>query len=242
MRHYLTRFSDRPVRRAFVVADADFVRRLRATSQTPIPTRCCPRQPARRIPKDVVLQIGHPRWNPKTSTLTFSAVRIPHIEDNLPDTTVHIKPPLIADPRHFGRAGLFIDSAGQAVRSHLYWSSDIGGTIVEANLDGTNPMTIATGQSDPGGLAVDSSHLYWANGGTPTIAGTIIEGRGIGGDNPAPIATGQTGPLGVAVDSSHVYWANQSGLGTIIEANLDGTNPMTIATNQNGPTGVAVGP
>ena len=368
VRHYLTRFTDRPVRQAFVVANADFVRRFKRYFADANPNAVLSfSQPGKRIPKDIVLQIRHPRWNPKTSTLTFSAVRILKREDNLPDTTVHIKPPVIANPRHFGRASLFIDSAGQAVGSHLYWSSDIGGTIVEANLDGTNPMTIvtgqnypvgvavggnhlywadegtapnfsdgtiveanldgtnpttiatglnspfmvavdsshlywtsffggtiieanldgtnpmtiatglgnpegvavdsshlywanlgstiveanldgtnpmtiATGQSSPGGLAVDSSHLYWANGGTPTIAGTIIEGRGIGGGNPTPIATGQTGPLGVAVDSSHVYWANQSGLGTIIEANLDGTNPMTIATNQNGPTGVAVGP
>ena len=369
VRDYLTRFTDRPIRQAFVVVNADFVRRFKRYFADAKPNAVLSfSQPGHRIPTDIVLQIGQPRWHPKTSTLTFPAVRILKREDNLPDTTVRIKPPLIANPRHFGHASLFIDSAGQAVvSSHLYWSSEYGGTIVEANLDGTNPttivtgqnypigvavggnhlywadegtapnftdgtiveanldgtnpttiatglnspfmvtvdsdhlywtsffggtiteanldgtnqtliasglsnpegvavdcchlywanlgstiveanldgtnpLTIATGQANPGALAVDSSHLYWANGGRPGIAGSIVEGRGIGGGNPTPIATGQTGPLGMAVDSSHVYWANESGLGTIIEANLDGTNPMTIATDQNGPTGVAVGP
>jgi hypothetical protein len=376
VRDYLTRFTDRPVRRAYVVVNVDFVRRFKRYFADAKPNAVLSfTQPGHRIPTDIVLQIGQPRWHPKTSTLTFPAVRILKREDNLPDTTVHIKPPLIANPRHFGRASLFIDSAGPAVvSSHLYWSSDIGGTIVEANLDGsnpttivtgqnspvgvavggnhlywanegtaaknytdgtiveanldgtnqipiatgldspfmvavdsdhlywtsffggkiieanldgtnqvpivtglgnpegvavdcchlywanngstiieanldgTNPVTIADGQANPGGLALGPSHLYWANGGTPTVAGSIVEGRGVGGSPPTPIvtpiATGQnvTGPLGVAVDSSHLYWANQSGLGNIIEANLDGTNPLTIATNQNGPSGVAVGP
>jgi hypothetical protein len=297
VRDYLTRFTDRPVRRAYVVVNVDFVRRFKRYFADAKPNAVLSfTQPGHRIPTDIVLQIGQPRWHPKTSTLTFPAVRILKREDNLPDTTVHIKPPLIANPRHFGRASLFIDSAGPAVvSSHLYWSSDIGGTIVEANLDGsnpttivtgqnspvgvavggnhlywanegtaaknytdgtiveanldgTNPVTIADGQANPGGLALGPSHLYWANGGTPTVAGSIVEGRGVGGSPPTPIVTpiaiGQnvTGPLGVAVDSSHLYWANQSGLGNIIEANLDGTNPLTIATNQNGPSGVAVGP
>ena len=115
VRRYLTRFTDRPVRQAFVVADADFVRRFKRYFADANPNAVLSfSQPGKRIPKDIVLQIGHPRWNPKTSTLTFSAVRIPHMEDNLPDTTVHIKRPLIANPRHFGRASLFIDSASSS--------------------------------------------------------------------------------------------------------------------------------
>jgi hypothetical protein len=38
--------------------------------------------------------------------------------------------------------------------SHLYWTNQRDGTIVEAGLDGTNPQTIATGQSIPFGVAV----------------------------------------------------------------------------------------
>jgi hypothetical protein len=111
VRNYLTRFTDRPVRQAFVVANADFVSRFRGYFADANPNAVLSFSQRRNgIPTEIVLQIGHPRWNPKTSTLTFPAVRIPHREDDLPDTTVHIKPPLIRNPRHFDQASLFIDS------------------------------------------------------------------------------------------------------------------------------------
>src|SRR6185436_16896967 len=113
VRNYLTRFTDRPVRRAFVVANLDFVRRFKryfADAKRNVVLSFS--QHGHRIPTEIVLQIRHPRWNPKTSTLTFRAVRILKREDNLPDTTVHIKPPLIHNPRHFDQASLFIDSSG----------------------------------------------------------------------------------------------------------------------------------
>jgi hypothetical protein len=111
VRNYLTRFTDRPVRQAFVVANADFVRRFKAYFRDANPNAVLSfRKAGSRIPTEIVLHIGQPRWNPKTSTLTFPAVRSPKREDNLPDTSVHIKPPLIPNPRHFDQASLFIDS------------------------------------------------------------------------------------------------------------------------------------
>jgi hypothetical protein len=112
VRNYLTRFTDRPVRQAFVVANADFVRRFKASFRDANPNAVLSfRKAGSTIPTEIVLHIGQPRWNPKTSTLAFPAVRILKREDNLPDTGVHIKPPLIPDPRHFDQASLFIDSS-----------------------------------------------------------------------------------------------------------------------------------
>jgi hypothetical protein len=111
LRGYLTRFTDRPFRQAYVVANADFVRRFKSYFADANPNAVLSfRKAGNRIPTEIVLQIGQPQWNPKTSTLTFPAVRIPHMEDDLPDTTVHVKPTLIRNPRHFDQAGLFIDS------------------------------------------------------------------------------------------------------------------------------------
>lgn len=111
VRDYLTRFTDRPVRQAYVVANADFVRRFKRYFADANPNAVLSFSRDRdRIPTEIVLQIGQPRWNPKTSTLTFPAVRILKKEDDLPDTTVHIKPPVIGNPRHFDQASLFIDS------------------------------------------------------------------------------------------------------------------------------------
>jgi hypothetical protein len=45
-------------------------------------------------------------------------------------------------------------------------------------------------------VAVDSTHLYWAN----NSVGTIVE-AGLDGSNPQVIATGQSSPIGVAVSA-----------------------------------------
>ena len=112
VRNYLARFTDRPVRRAYVVANADFARRFKHYFADSNPNAVLSYSlGGKATPIAIVLQVGQPEWDPKTSTLTFAAKRIPHMEDDLPDTTVHIKPPFIPNPRHFGKAGLFIDSA-----------------------------------------------------------------------------------------------------------------------------------
>ncbi len=111
-RDYLTRFTDRPVRSAYVVANTDFVRRFKPYFADANPNAVLSFSAGgNRIPTEIVLEIGQPQWNPKTSTFTFPAVRIPHREDDLPDTSVHINPPLIGNPRHFDQASLFIDSS-----------------------------------------------------------------------------------------------------------------------------------
>lgn len=111
VRDYLTRFTDRPVRKAYVVANADFVRRFKNYFADSKPNAVLSyAMGGKPIPTAVVLELGQPRWDAKTATLTFPAKRIPHIEDNLPDTTVHIKPPFIPNPRHFDTAALFIDT------------------------------------------------------------------------------------------------------------------------------------
>ena len=120
VRNYLTRFTDRPVRRAYVVANVDFVRRFKDYFADSKPNAVLSYSVGgKAIPTAVVLQLGQPRWDLKTSSMTFPARRTPHMEDDLPDTTVHITPRFIPNPRHFDKAGLFIDSgcaaAGTAV-------------------------------------------------------------------------------------------------------------------------------
>jgi Domain of unknown function (DUF5050) len=114
--------------------------------------------------------------------------------------------------------------------SHLYWTD--GGAVYKANLDGTNPQSMVTGLGSAFGVAVDGSHIYWAN-----YLGTVNEAN-LDGTSPQTIITGQNGPYGVAVDGSHIYWTDENA-GTVNEANLDGTSPQTIVTGQD-PFGVAV--
>ena len=118
----------------------------------------------------------------------------------------------------------------------IYWVST--DEIWTADLSGGNPHVIVTDQNVPQGIAVNSSHLYWAD----SVDGTIWEAN-LDGTGPQAIVAGQRGQAGLAVTASHIYWANQGGggdrAGTIWAADLNGGNPHAIVTGQTLPAGVA---
>jgi sugar lactone lactonase YvrE len=141
-------------------------------------------------------------------------------------------------PQHAATASDVL-TGGQALGAapgQIYWVS--ADEIWAANLDGTSSHAIVTGQIGAEGIAVNSSHLYWAD----TVDGTIREAN-LNGASPHTIVTGQRGLAGLAATSSHIYWANDGGgadrAGTIWTANLDGSSPHAIVTGQTLPAGVA---
>ncbi|HEX5193705.1 MAG TPA: hypothetical protein VFW09_12955 [Solirubrobacteraceae bacterium] len=114
-RNYLTRFTERPLRRAFRVANVDFARRFKCYFGKSGPNAVLTYTPrGSRNPASIVLTVGQPRWNAKRATWTFPATRIRKQPDNLPGTTVQNKPPLITNPRSFTRATLLIDDTTPA--------------------------------------------------------------------------------------------------------------------------------
>lgn len=115
-RDYLTQFADRPLRQAFVVANVDFARRFKSYFAGSAPNAVLTYTPrGAQIPVSIVLTIRKPRWNAQHHTWTFPATRIRKQPDNLPGTTIHIKPPLIPNPRNFTQATLLIDDSGGCV-------------------------------------------------------------------------------------------------------------------------------
>jgi hypothetical protein len=109
-RNYLTRFTDRPLRQAFVVANVDFARRFKAYFAGSRPNAVLTfARPGAQIPVSVVLTLGQPRWNARRHTWTFPATRIRKQPDNLPGTSIQINPPLIPNPHAFKSATLLID-------------------------------------------------------------------------------------------------------------------------------------
>jgi uncharacterized protein YjbI with pentapeptide repeats len=115
-RDYLTRFTDRPLRQAAVVANVDFARRFHGYFTGSNPNAVLTYTPhGAQIPVSIVLTIGQPRWNAQHFTWTFPATRIRKKPDHLPGTTIHIKPPLIPTPRSFNHATLLIDTPNAPV-------------------------------------------------------------------------------------------------------------------------------
>ena len=138
---------------------------------------------------------------------------------------------------HGSSCGLAIDG------SHIYWtSSQFGGTIGRANLDGTGvDESLITGV-DSCSVAVDGSHVYWAS----ARSGGEIGRANLNGTSPDHtfIHAGSTvDECGLAVDAGHIYWASASATGPAIgRANLNGTgvDPDFIPLKRGHPCGVAV--
>ncbi len=93
------------------------------------------------------------------------------------------------------------------------------------------------------GVAVDGSHVYWADPARGSIGRAAIDGSGVEAD----FASGLSHPRWVAVDGEYVYWTSPSTAaegddGTIGRARLDGTGapePEFIA-GAGDPQGIAV--
>jgi hypothetical protein len=114
-RRYLTRFTDRPLRRAAVVANVDFARRFTGYFASAEPNAVLTYTPrGAQIPVSIVLTIGAPRWNATRFAWTFKATRIRKTPDSLPGTTVRIRPPVISNPPSFKHATLLIDDSRAA--------------------------------------------------------------------------------------------------------------------------------
>jgi hypothetical protein len=193
-RRYLTRFTDRPLRHAAVVANIDFARRFTGYFAGDDPNAVLTYTlRGSQIPVSIVLTIGAPRWDGKRSTWSFPATRIRKKPDNLPGTTVHIRPPLIPNPRGFTHATLLIDGSDAPVIAACTIQPDaqcpgagnpieLSGSGVADSLSGflrqlfMTGITRTVGEKFSIGLAVDYSYALTHPNGVdgPTVQVPVL--------------------------------------------------------------------
>ena len=120
----------------------------------------------------------------------------------------------------------------------IYWTNIGVGTETIAR---TNPKTQNINQSfintnDVGfGVAVDSSHIYWANHVTNTIGRADVDGQNVDQN----FITGASRPYFVAVDSRYIYWTKHWATRSAGRIGWAKRQPKLIVTG-NGPSGLAV--
>ena len=96
--------------------------------------------------------------------------------------------------------------------SYVYWVDTTNGTrnagtIGRADIDGTHVnRRFITGLSFPLGVAVDGTHIYWANTRTNSIGRANLDGTHAN----ESFITGASCPVAVAVNSTHIFWANSN--------------------------------
>ncbi len=157
-----------------------------------------------------------------------------------------------------------------ADQSAVYWTESAGcapdggdcvGTVAKMPLDGGAIISVASEQNNPWGLAVDATHVYWANAGDACLddagpcSGAILSVP-LAGGTITTLASQLDLPIRVAVDATNVYWTNagrgcpfDAGVsvpinmrcgGSIMTMPLQGGTPTILASGQNNPWGIAV--
>jgi len=142
------------------------------------------------------------------------------------------------------------DICGVAVSDgNLYWADPQRGTIGRTEL-GSNPTgmvdfvkeTVAideafvSGLARPCGVAVDGSHVYWADTAAMAVGRANLDGSGVERN----FISGVSSPCGVGIGGGHLYWGNLVG-GAVGRANLGGGEiEEAFVEEASSPCGVAV--
>jgi hypothetical protein len=119
---------------------------------------------------------------------------------------------------------------------YVFWNNDGDGNILRAPKDGGPPVVLATVTVPPGGLAVDSTYVYFADQDASAISRVQQDGGGLMLLGTTPDA-GRFPPR-LAVDAVNIYWSGVTN-GSIMQLPKDGGAFFELASGYTTPSGIA---
>jgi hypothetical protein len=119
----------------------------------------------------------------------------------------------------------------------LYWTGPIDDTVWMKPKSGGAAVPLATGQTNPSGVAADASGVYWLNEGSAAASDGAVMRADLSGMNVQTLVSAQKFPLRIALDAGHVYWATLDG--GLVGAGKDGKNLFPYVTSGTPITGLA---
>jgi hypothetical protein len=177
VRKYITEFTDRPIRQADAVPNADFFtawpQMFAGDPPNAVLSYSLPGQPQ---PLNIVLTLTYPQYDALKRTVSYDAVRI------LQATDIYLDNPDLAPfqthktPSKFGKASLFIDDATYAVGG----TGPNGGIIFYLDDTGIHGLEAATADASDASSGVHWGCMTKLVGGIGTGTGT---GLGTGQEN-----------------------------------------------------------
>lgn len=127
--------------------------------------------------------------------------------------------------------------------SAIYWSAaGSDNKVFMADLDGANPVTIASAQNSPRQLAIDTANdlLVWANFGLGDNDAQIMSyDLDAGGDAAVLVSNRPKGVFGVTLAGGFVYWGNQNTSSVNKNPTGQADNMSGVAANQGVPQALA---
>lgn len=138
-----------------------------------------------------------------------------------------------------GKLARFAESTGQggivADARHVAWTNELTGDVVLASVRNDAPLRVlASGQARPYSMAMDATHLYWAN----EENGTITRVLRAGGDVEV-LVRGQSWPAGTMLDETHLYWLDRTAE-HIMRIPKGGGEPQIVTTTSVGSSSTAL--
>jgi hypothetical protein len=142
--------------------------------------------------------------------------------------------------------------AGEDESTNEYPTIDGEGTIGRARLDGSGDLVpesvdaeFIAGASNPQGIAVDATHVYWANAAQSKSNHTVGRAAIDGGEVEERFVTpfGEFAPYGIALSATHLYFDLNDLRGVnsyIVRTTLDGKEEEGPFIGEGGQRGIAL--